>query len=140
MCKVMVCWSVLLVVAFGPGVAYAPPPPAGLVIPGRVIKVYDGDTWTVEYTITLRANIRSRVCSAPELNQRGGVQAMANLKHHALGKEGHIIIPFDNADNIGDLLSFGRVVGDFHVHGMGRTVSEQQIEDGVAKKIEEWQQ
>ena len=99
-----------------------------LVLPCRVVSVHDGDTLTAE--VTLRANIRLLDCWAPELREAGGVESRAKLTELASGKTGLLTIPL--GDDLGDSLTFGRVLGRIEVDVMD--VSRQTVESGHATR------
>lgn len=99
-----------------------------LVLPCRVISVHDGDTLTAE--VKLRANVRLLDCWAPELREAGGVESRAKLTELTSGKTGLLTIPLGN--DLGDSLSFGRVLGRIEIDG--RDVGRAMVESGMAKE------
>lgn len=105
-------------------------PPLALCVPCEVVKVYDGDTAS-EVILSVRVTVRYDNCWAPELNQPGGKESAASAKL-AEGKKGRLFIPIDNANNLSDLFSFGRVVGEIWLDGEKESESQQQVMLGHA--------
>lgn len=109
-----------------------PKPPLGLSLPCTIVKVHDGDTAT-HATITLDIQIRYLNCWAPELNEPGGIEA-ANSAKQAEGKQGRLFIPLDKANNVSDLLTFGRVLGEFFPDDSEISESERLVQEGLASR------
>ena len=105
-------------------------PPRGLALPAYVVSVHDGDTLTVD--VTVRVNVRlcgdgtDEECWAPELREPGGIAAREHLKRLALGQRGTLVIPIGDAQNLSQLFSLGRVLGDVWIEG--HSLSQRQIE------------
>lgn len=106
----------------------AQPSQPQLVLPCKVISVHDGDTLTAE--VTLRMNVRLLECWAPELDELGGVESRAKLIELTDGKTGMLTIPL--GDDLGDSLTFGRVLGRVEIDG--RDVSNQMVASGRATR------
>jgi endonuclease YncB( thermonuclease family) len=107
-----------------------PKPPLVLCVPCKIEKIHDGDTAT-KATITLDIQIRYLDCWAPELSEKGGPEARDAAKA-AEGKMGRLLIPLDKANNISDLLTFGRVLGTFYPDGQEESESERLCRLGYA--------
>ncbi len=105
-------------------------PPLALCVPCTIHKVHDGDTAT-NATITLDIQVRYLDCWAPELTEKGGPEARDAAKA-AEGKVGRLLIPLDGANNIADLLTFGRVLGKFYPDGQEESESERLVRLGYA--------
>ena len=108
-----------------PGPIETTRPPHGLALPCRVVSVHDGDTLTVD--VVIRANVRLIDCWAPELWQPGGKDSRDRLRAVADGRPGTLWIPTTGADNLADVLTFGRVAGHVWVDGQARNLSELQV-------------
>jgi len=87
--------SMLITVAISNTIAFAQPPGQGLSLPCKVVKVYDGDTVTVD--VTIRCRVRLIDCWAPELRDPGGKESQKHLAQIALDKNGTLQIPSANA-------------------------------------------
>lgn len=99
-----------------------------LVVPAKVIEVYDGDTVTCEFK--LRARVRLLECWAPELRDRGGRESRDHLKQLAEGKDCLVSIQLGDVDRLDDVLTFGRLLARITVDG--QDVSGQQVRSGHA--------
>jgi hypothetical protein len=115
--------------------AFGAAPQHGAALPFSISSNHDGDTLTG--TITFRVNVRlcgdgKRQCWAKELNEPGGPESQKNLEKASNGKSGTLWIPADNATNLGNLFTFGRIVGDVWVDGMDESLSEYQVRTGHA--------
>ena len=86
-----------------------------LSLPAKIVDVHDGDTLTAE--VTIRAKIRLRDCWAKELREPGGADAKALLVTLANGKSCTISVPLGKANDIGDVMTFGRVLANVSVDG-----------------------
>ena len=105
-------------------------PEPNITLPCEVISVHDGDTLSVD--VIVRANVRLLDCWAKELREEGGPFARNALAELALGRKGVIQIPLLNADNLADLLTFGRVLAKVWVDGSDKDLSSQMVERGLA--------
>lgn len=105
-------------------------PPLSLCLPCVVDKVHDGDTAT-KVTISVPVQVRYDNCWAPELKQPGGIEARDNAKL-AEGKHGRLFIPISDANNLADLFTFGRVVGEIYLDGVPESESKRQVKAGHA--------
>lgn len=113
--------------------ACAAPPPLGLTLPCEVVRVHDGDTAN-EVEVTIRCQVRYLKCWSPELSEPGGRDAAASAKE-AEGRRGRLHIPLDGADNLADLFTFGRVVGEIWLDGEALSESERQVRTKHASTI-----
>lgn len=113
--------------AFSPGQQAVLPPPL-VQLPCRIVDTHDGDTLTVE--IVTVVNVRLRDCWAPELSQPGGVGSREHLRQLAkAGSRGVITVPL--SDNLSKSWTFGRLLGNVAVEGVG-DLSEAQVKAGHA--------
>lgn len=116
-------------------------PPLGITAKVRVVDCVDGDTLEVELTRRLRVRLRN--AWAPEL--RGGDmatkyaarQSKDNLMRLALGKSGVLHVPTLDADRIGDVMTFDRVLGDVWVDGQAESLAAQQVAGGFATALKD---
>jgi len=107
-------------------------PTPQLSLPCKVTEVYDGDTVTIELTLTTR--VRLLDCWAPELRDAGGKESRDAIKQFE-GKAGLIQIPLDKANRLDDVFTFGRILG--YVWVDGKSVSEVQVTSGHATKVKQ---
>lgn len=105
-------------------------PPLALVVPCTIHKIYDGDTAS-KATITLDISIRYLKCWTPELDEPGGPEARDAAKA-VEGKQGRLLIPLDKANNLSDLLTFGRVLGEFFPDDSEESESARLVRQGYA--------
>ena len=124
-------------------------PQHGLGAGFTVTRVVDGDT--VEGTITIPVTVRLLDCWAPELRPRHKGKTEAELsdirtaarasKLHlatlAEGAKGTLLIPWGSAKDMGDVLTFGRVLGHVWVDGQYTSLSTQQVASGHATSAKE---
>jgi endonuclease YncB( thermonuclease family) len=110
------------------------PPLPGIVIAGGTItRILDGDTVEVEFR--RRVRVRFRDCWAPETKETShpsekqlGLVAKEVLENLApVGTSVTLEVATDGDDDIGDGLTFGRVVGDLWAD---RNLSAAMIESG----------
>lgn len=97
-------------------------------LPAKIVDVHDGDTLTAE--VTIRAKIRLRDCWAKELKEPGGDIAKQFLVTLANGKPCTINVPLGNANDIGDVMTFGRVLANVSVDG--KDMATEMINAGHA--------
>lgn len=111
-------------------------PPLGLTTRATCAFAVDGDTLEaiVEKRIRVRLRRPDLACWAPEsrtqnaAEKRLGLASKNHLEYIAGGKGGRLWIPGDEENQLGDLLTLGRVYGDFWPDGPDpRSVIEQQI-------------
>lgn len=114
------------------------PPKPGIVLGNcQIIRVLDGDT--VEVAITRKVHIRLLDCWAPEVHQtkhpnekRLGI----NAKNHAellvkhKGAACVLEVPSDGDEDLGDGLTFGRVLGNVWFED-GTCLNVQMVQDGL---------
>lgn len=88
-------------------------PELGVMARGQVVRVIDGDTVIVNMVIPVR--VRMRDCWAPETrgeSKAEGLKSKAELaKVLKRGKVVRVHVPTMGADEIADVLTFGRVLG-----------------------------
>lgn len=102
-------------ICFGADPAVEAAPPLGLSLPCKVTEIYDGDTATVEVTLTMR--VRLLDCWAAEIRTNDehekavGLAARDALKTVAEGKSGRLFVPLDGLHRFDDAISLGRVLG-----------------------------
>lgn len=100
-----------------------------------VDRVIDGDT--VEVTVTRKLRVRLLDCWAPEIHgaeKPEGMKSANHLKELALGANGTLFIPTEDARNMGDILTLGRVLGYVWIDGSDISLSELQVQSGHATK------
>lgn len=101
-----------------------------LNLPCTITRSHDGDTLSVR--VTIDTNVRLKDCWAPELSEAGGIEARNQLVRLCVGQRAVLAIPLDEASKLGDLFSFGRVIGDLTVNGHEKTLAQQMVESGHA--------
>lgn len=80
----------------------------------RVERIIDGDTIEVSWQERdFKFPVRMAGTSAPELNERGGLESALWLRNQCLGKEVEIKIDFRN--RVG---KFGRIIGEIILDGL----------------------
>jgi len=111
----------------------AAPPPLGLCLPCQVVKVHDGDTAN-QVDITIRVQVRYVRAWSPELTEPGGKEATTSAKL-AEGKHGRLFIPIEDGDELVDLLTSGRVVGEIWLDGAKESESARQVRTKHASTV-----
>jgi len=113
-------------------------------IPFKVTRVLDGDT--VEGVIEIKVQVRMRNCWAPELKPRhkgrteeslASEKAAAkasrdHLQKMALNKDGYLVLSFDKTKHIGEMFSFGRLLGSVFIKGEAGSLATRQVAAGHA--------
>lgn len=110
-------------------------PAHGWSTPCLIDRVIDGDT--IEVTVTRKLRVRLLDCYAPEVKgaeKPQGVKSSDHLKALALGATGTLFIPTEDARNMGDILTLGRVLGHVWIDGSDLSLSELQVQSGHATK------
>ena len=123
---------VSVVCSFGPVgsvISSEKAPTPNLTLPCTVVEVTDGDTVVVE--LRLVASVRLKDCWAKELGS-GGEPAKRRLTKLAEGKDATLSIDLSDARRLGDVFSFGRVVGTLWING--DCVNRQLVKEGFATK------
>lgn len=122
----------LLCVLLLPVPVLAEAPQLGLTARATVDRVIDGDTIVV--TFHWPVTIRLRDCWAPEVHgaeSEQGLEAKDFVRSLApVGTDVIVHAGTPDANNLGDLMSFGRVVGDVWIGG--RNLSEAIVRAGHA--------
>jgi endonuclease YncB( thermonuclease family) len=108
-------------------IATSQPPEPGIVLPCKVIEVYDGDTVTVEIRLPVR--VRMLDCWAPELRDEGGEESRDHLAEFALDKDALLEVR-GRGRTLGDAMSFNRVLGRVWIDETD--ISVYQVEGGHA--------
>jgi endonuclease YncB( thermonuclease family) len=121
-----VCWVSFLDFAFA--AERAPQP--GITLPCTVTEVTDGDTVVVQLRLT--TSVRLKDCWAKELGS-GGEPAKNRLTKLAEGKDATLTIDLSEAKRLGDVFSFGRVIGTLWIEG--DCVNRQLVKEGFATKV-----
>lgn len=103
----------------------SPAPPLALCLPCKVLAVHDGDTAT-DVELRVRVQVRYLKCWAPELREPGGAESRDSAKQ-AEGKTGRLYVPLGEANNLAQLFTFGRVVGELWLDGSAESESERQV-------------
>jgi len=102
-----------------------------LVTPAKVVDVYDGDTVTVEFTWRARVRLLDLWC--PEIRGTRGeekqraIAARDRMRQLVLDKPVTVVVPF-RGDELGDVLTFGRVLARIRVGGVD--VSKAMVDEG----------
>jgi len=116
-----------------------PTPRPGIVARALVDRVIDGDTLVlhVQWPIT----VRLQDCWAPEMRGEDAVDGAASRRQLLdlvpVGSSVLVEIQSEHAGNLGDLMSFGRVVGHVWAEGEESHVSEQMVAAGYATSEKE---
>lgn len=100
------------------------PPPLALCFPCKVTSVHDGDTCKV--SVSFELTVRYDNCWAPELKDKGGKESAERAKE-ATGKDGRLYIDMAGVHNIGNMLTFGRVVGELWLDSETESESMKQV-------------
>lgn len=110
-------------------------PQHGWSSPCVVDRVLDGDT--IEVTVTRKLRVRLLGCWAPEIHGEEkplGLKSLQHLKELALGSTGTVFIPTEDARNMGDILTLGRVLGHVWIDGSDISLSDAQVIAGHARR------
>ncbi len=118
-----ICWISVLGIAFS--AERAPQP--GITLPCTIAEVTDGDTVVVQ--MQLVASVRLKDCWAKELGS-GGEPAKNRLTKLAQGKDATLSIDLSEAKRLGDVFSFGRVIGTLWIDG--DCVNRRLVKEGFA--------
>lgn len=113
-------------------------PTPGWTTACRVSRVVDGDT--VEVLVVRRLRVRLRHCWAPECRTldaaekakgRASKDALTALAHE---RDAILHVP-SHGEDVGEMLSLGRVVGDLWVEG--RNMADEQVRSGHATRTKQ---
>lgn len=111
-------------------------PSPGITARAHVARVIDGDTVEVELRWPVR--IRMRDCYAPELtgSEKPAGEAAKQHLERILTSDQSVIVKIDSghADNLADLMTFGRVLGSIYPHDSSLTAAQMMIAAGHATK------
>lgn len=111
-------------------------PPLGVTARATVERVVDGDT--VDVTVHWPLRIRMRDCWAPETRGEQRPDGLASKEHleTLIPKGSRVVFSVDssNAEALGDMLTFGRVVGLVWRAEEDISLSDLMIEAGHATK------
>ena len=109
-------------------------PPLGITARATVNRVVDGDT--IDVSLLLPVRIRLRDCWAPELHgaERIAGEDAKMFVEHTLGRFDQVIVsvPTSEAQSLGDVLTFGRLLGDVYVDG--ESLAELVVGAGLASR------
>lgn len=109
-------------------------PALGLTARAAVIRVVDGDT--VDVMLMLPARVRLIDCWAPEITgaeKLKGQAAKEQLEKMApVGSRVRVHVPTGEADALGDVLTFNRVLGHMWREGDEASLSELMVAAGMA--------
>lgn len=109
-------------------------PPLGLTARAAVVRVVDGDTMDVMLMLPVR--VRLLDCWAPEITgvqKPDGIAAKELLEQLApVGSRVRVQVPTAEADALGDVLTFGRVLGNAWREGEDQSLSELMVAAGMA--------
>lgn len=108
-------------------------PPLGLTARAFVSRVVDGDT--IDVVVQWPVRIRLKDCWAPELRSGdlGGFLAKERMEQLApAGSQVVFHVDSSNADALGDLLTFGRIVAQVWRPGDDESLSEIMVGVGLA--------
>lgn len=109
-------------------------PPLGLTARAAVVRVVDGDTLDVMLMLPVR--VRLLDCWAPEITgvqKPQGIVAKEQLEKMApVGSRVRVQVPTAEADALGDVLTFGRVLGHVWRDGDESSLSELMVAAGMA--------
>ena len=116
-------------------------PEHGISVACRIVDVHDGDTVTCE--ITRRVRVRLLDCWAPEVNgaeKPRGIKSRDALRAIALQKSGTLYVPTEGNDEIGDVMTFDRVLGHVWLDDdPSESLSQKQVGRGLATKTKKLQ-
>lgn len=108
-----------------------PAPQLGYTTRCRVTEVIDGDTLEVQIVKKLR--VRLIDCWAPETRtkddkeKRSGILSKEHLRYLAAGREGTLLVPGHQDNELGDAITMSRALGRVWVDGQERSLSELQV-------------
>ena len=114
-------------------------PEHGLSVACQIVDVHDGDTVTVE--ITRRIRVRLLDCWAPEVIGREkpeGLKSRDALRALALRKMGTLYIPTEGNDQLGDVMTFDRVLGHIWLdEDPSENLSQKQVRKSYATRTKQ---
>ena len=104
-------------------------PEPSINLPCVVTRVIDGDTVEVEVRVPMVVRIRD--CWAPENNTLAGDESTRNMER-VTNARGTVVCPLDGVDNLADVFSFSRVLGDVWLDGEDESIGQMQVREGHA--------
>lgn len=111
-----------------------PAPQLGLTARATVDRVVDGDT--VDLVMHIPVRIRMRDCWAPEVTGQEKLRGEAAKSHlETMAPQGSRVrlhVATDGATAVGDILTFGRVVGDIWREGDDDSLNQLMVAAGHA--------
>lgn len=116
------------------------PEKTGITFDGKISQVIDGDT--VEVEVVRRVRVRVRDCWAAEtrstdpVEKAKGVAAKKFASELFLGRRVRVSVVTDGDEDLGDGLSFGRVVADVWTD-TGESFAETMISAGHATETKQ---
>ena len=114
-------------------------PPLGISARATVDRVVDGDT--VDLILQMPVRVRLADCWAPEITGAERLDGAESKDFLAalLGPKEHVVlhVASGQASSLGDVLTFGRVVGRIWQEGSDVDVSRRMVAAGLATKTKE---
>lgn len=106
-------------------------PEPAITLPATVVRVIDGDT--VEVEVHAKVRVRMLDCWAPERYTADGKESLrAAEKLMPAGSECMLEVPLKGHDQVHDVFSFGRVLGNLYSSSFG-SIAKRLVELGHAK-------
>jgi endonuclease YncB( thermonuclease family) len=113
-----------------------PAPPLGITARALVNRVIDGDT--MELLLQVPVTIRMKDCWAPEITgmeKPDGIKSKEFLEKIApVGSSVVVHVPTAQADALGGVLTFGRVVGEIYRTDDFESLNQLMIAAGMATR------
>ena len=114
-------------------------PPLGISARASVVRVIDGDT--IEVVVSWPMTIRLKDCWAPETRGEERPRGLASKAYmESLLSPGDSVVFFagsDSAESLGDMLTFGRVIGKVWRSTDTMSVGDRMIEAGFATETKQ---
>ena len=118
--------------------SWGEPPPCQIIVPIELIRAIDGDTLVADVTLRVRVRLLAgnKQCWAPEKNTAAGKASYSSLALAVSGTGGQQVhgtlqVPL-RGNELGDVLTFGRLLGNVWVTGHKQSLGEEQIALGLA--------
>jgi endonuclease YncB( thermonuclease family) len=110
-----------------------------MTVRAKLDRIVDGDT--VDVHLMLPVRIRIRNCWAPETRGTEALQGKeaSEFLRSRISEDDQlrVHVPTTDADALGDILTFGRVVGDVYRASDGKSIAELMVESGHATEFKE---